>query len=98
MFCLTGNLTPGIMSSALFDWALPLLGPHAGRDVGTQYWSLVALREGLFAMDLEVVKRWAAALFEMCERLLDAEDTPSHLLMPLLAVVVQVSCIHLLLL
>ena len=27
-------------------------------------------------MELEVVKRWAAALLTMCEQLLDAEDTP----------------------
>ena len=41
-------------------------------------------------MDLEVIRRWAAALFAMCEQLLDAEDTPPHLLRPLLDIVMQV--------
>jgi len=80
----------GILPSALFDWALPLLGPQAPSDSGARYWSLVALREGLLAMEVEVVKQWAATLLDTCERLLDAEDTPAHLLMPCLAVVVQV--------
>ena len=83
----------GTPPSALFDWALPLLSPRpaAADPQGVQrYWSLVALREGLVAMEVEIVKRWAAALLEACERLLEAEVTPPHLLMPLVAVVVQV--------
>lgn len=84
-------LVTGFSSSILFDWALPLLSESGNSDVGTQFWSLIALREGLVAMDLENIKRWAAALFEMCERLLDAEDTSPSLLQPLLAVVVQVA-------
>ena len=60
------------------------------QDEGSQYWSLTALREGLAVMELDVIRRWAAALFAMAEQLLDAEDTPAHLLQPLLAIVVQV--------
>ena len=85
------EILAGLSTSILFDWALPLLNEKERQDAGSQFWSLVALREGLVNMDLETIKRWAAALFEMCEGLLDAEDTPSNLLQPLLAVVVQVA-------
>lgn len=61
-----------------------------GPDASSQFWILVALREGLAMMELEVIRRWAAALFSMSEQLLDAEDTSPHLLQPLLAIVVQV--------
>lgn len=67
-----------------------MLTEESKPDFSSQFWSLIALREGLAKMDLEVIRRWAAALFAMCEQLLDAEDTPPHLLRPLLDVVVQV--------
>lgn len=42
-------------------------------------------------MNLEIIKRWAAALLEMCESLLNSEDTQASLLKPLLDIVVQVT-------
>ena len=83
----------GLLPSALFDWSLPLLtGQHPGSppDVGSQFWALTALKEGLAAMVTDTIKRWAAAVFDMCEQLLDSEDTSTHLLLPLLGVVIQV--------
>lgn len=77
----------------LFDWALALLGAQAqGRqaDMGTQFWTLVALREGLLAVDEVTLARWAHAVLDACQGLLDAEDTSVHLLAPILGVVVQV--------
>lgn len=86
-------MATGFSASILFDWALPLLTDTTSPDVGSQFWSLLALREGLANMELDVIRRWAAALFAMCEQLLDAEDTPPHLLQPLLAIVVQVKAL-----
>ncbi len=80
----------GFSPSILFDWALPLLTEVDKPSFSSQFWSLIALREGLTKMDLEVIRRWAAALFGMCEQLLDAEDTSPELLQPLLDVVMQV--------
>ena len=77
----------------LFDWALALLGAQPGgrqSDMGTQFWTLVALREGLVAVDEVTLARWAHAVLDACQRLLDAEDTSVHLLAPILGVVVQV--------
>ena len=91
MLCLS---LAGLSPSALFDWSLPLLtGQHPGSppDVGSKFWALTALREGLAGMDMDTIKRWAAAVFDMCEQLLDSEDTSTHLLLPLLGVVIQVS-------
>lgn len=83
----------GFPPSTLFDWALPLLTEVDKPDFSSQFWSLIALREGLIKMDLEVIRRWSAALLGMCEQLLDAEDTPPHLLLPLLDIVVQVDVV-----
>lgn len=78
--------------SVLFDWSLLLLSGEAGRqpEEGSQFWALVALREGLAALPDDTIKPWAAALFDTCERLLDSEDTSPRLLKPLLDVLTQV--------
>lgn len=82
----------GLSPSILFDWSLPLLRcevqPHPG--VSSQFLALLALREGLSSVDAETAKRWAGAIFEMCEQLLDSEDTSPHLLQLLLGVLTQV--------
>ena len=75
----------GVSQGLLFDWALALLGAQAqGRqaDMGTQFWTLVALREGLVAVDEVTLARWAHAVLDACQGLLDAEDTSVHLLAP----------------
>ncbi|KAK9839154.1 hypothetical protein WJX74_010625 [Apatococcus lobatus] len=82
----------GVSQGLLFDWALALLGAQPqGRqaDMGTQFWTLVALREGLAAVDEVTLARWATAVLDACQGLLDAEDTSVHLLAPILGVVVQ---------
>ena len=78
----------------LFDWALALLGAQGRQaDMGTQFWTLVALREGLAAVDEVTLARWATAVLDACQGLLDAEDTSVHLLAPILGVVVQVGAV-----
>lgn len=94
-----GLLPVGVSQGLLFDWALALLGAAQpggrGADMGTQFWTLVALREGLAAVDEVTLARWATAVLDACQGLLDAEETSVHLLAPILGVVVQVIPFHL---
>ena len=78
--------------SILFDWSLSILDEKSAQaaDLGSQFWALTALREGMAAMDVSFIRQWAAAVFTMCERLLDSEHTPAALLPPLLGVTSQV--------
>ncbi|KAK9805272.1 hypothetical protein WJX72_010214 [[Myrmecia] bisecta] len=84
---------PGAPPGLLFDWALPLLGGQQTRplDLGSQYWMLVALKEGLAAVDDKTLARYAYAVVDVCQQLLESEATSVHILPPLFAVVMQVA-------
>jgi hypothetical protein len=82
--------TPGV----LFDWALPLLTPGDGKarakDVGVRFAALSALRECLAVADDVTLARYATAVCNAVQRLLEDEQTQMQLLTPLLGVVAQV--------
>ncbi|CAL8462813.1 g2346 [Coccomyxa elongata] len=89
---------PGVSPGLLFNWALPLLSPQQGgddsgqgADVGSMFWVITALREGLQHCDDKTVSRYGHALFEACQALLESEDLSVHLLAPLLALLTQVA-------
>ncbi len=86
----------GVSSGLLFNWALPLLSAQQGRgdsgkgaDVGSMFWVMTALREGLQHCDDKTVSRYGHALFEACQALLESEDLSVHLVAPLLAILTQ---------
>ena len=88
----------GVSPGLLFDWALPLLSAQQGSadsskaaDVGSMYWVMTALREGLQHCDDKTVSRYGHALFEACQALLESDDLSVHLLAPLLALLIQAS-------
>ena len=82
--------TPGV----LFDWALPLLtagdGKASAKDVGVRFAALSALRECLAVADDITLARYATAVCNAVQRLLEDEQTQMQLLTPLLGVVAQV--------
>lgn len=87
------GMSPGL----LFDWALPLLnvqqGPadsSKGVDVGSMFWVMAALKEGLQHCDDKTVSRYGHALFNACQALLESDDLSVHLLAPLLGLLSQV--------
>ncbi len=98
--CLTHeHMHAGVSPGLLFDWALPLLSAQQGSadsskaaDVGSMYWVMTALREGLQLCDDKTVSRYGHALFESCQALLESDDLSVHLLAPLLALLTQASC------
>ena len=82
--------TPGV----LFDWALPVLTPRDGKarakDVGVRFAALSALRECLAVADDVTLARYATAVCNAVQKLLEDEQTQMQLLTPLLGVVAQV--------
>lgn len=97
------HMHAGVSLGLLFNWALPLLSPQQGRDdsgqgadVGSLFWVITALREGLQHCDHKTVSRYGHALFEACQALLESEDLSVHLLAPLLALLTQANSLSLL--
>ena len=62
-------------------------------DVGVQCWVLVALKEGLAAVDMPVLHQHALAVLTMCHRLLRSEDTSVHLIAPVLGLITEVTVV-----
>ena len=89
--CVAGaGVSPGL----LFDWAIPLMTAFttdaAQPDEGSVYWALSALQHGLQGCDDRAVTRYGNALLDACQRLLEADTLPEHLLPILLLVISQV--------
>ena len=63
-------------------------------DEGSVYWALSALQHGLHRCDDKAVARYGNALLDACQRLLEAETLPEHLLPLLLPVISQVQALH----
>jgi hypothetical protein len=89
-------LNPGISQGLLFDWALPLLSHPEGsatgggtKHVGSIYWVLTALQEGLLHCDDRTVARYGNTIFDACQSLLESDDLSVHLLAPILNVLMQ---------
>ena len=84
------GVTPGL----LFDWAIPLMTAFvtdaAQPDEGSVYWALSALQHGMQGCDDKAVTRYGNALLDACQRLLEADTLPEHLLPLLLPVISQV--------
>ena len=86
----------GVSPNLLFEWAMPILSGQgiAGwrhLDVGIQCWVLVALKEGLAAVDMPVLHQHALAVLTLCHNLLRSETTSVHLIAPVLGLVSEVS-------
>ena len=94
----------GVAPGLLFNWALPLLrwrgdgggggggSPREAGKVRSLFWVLATLREGLAACDDRTLGRYAHALLQAAQALLEEESLSVHLLVPLLGVVAQVGC------
>lgn len=90
----------GISPGLLFDWALPLLNQledagsggtgSSAKHVGSLFWVLTALQEGLLHCDDRIVARYGNTLFNACQGLLESDDLSIYLLPPILAVLTQV--------
>ena len=92
--CEDGFAYAGISSGLLFDWALPLMTAYvtdeAQPNQGSVYWALSALQHGLQGCDDKTIARYGSALLDACQRLLEADTLPEHLLPLLLPVISQV--------
>ncbi|GAB4817948.1 hypothetical protein N2152v2_004994 [Parachlorella kessleri] len=92
----------GITNTAggmLFDWLLPVLTkqatPQGSRLTPEQSTAiLLALRNCLSGVDAVTLARYANAVFEVCQGLLEDEGTSPQLVAPLLEVVMQASKHH----
>ena len=85
----------GLSPNLLFEWAMPVLSGQgiAGRaqlDIGVQCWVLVALKEGLAAVDMPVLHQHSLAVLMLCHNLLRSEATSVHLIAPVLGLVSEV--------
>lgn len=84
----------GVSPGLFFDWAIPLMTAFvtdaAQADEGSVYWALSALQHGLQRCDDKAVTRYGNALLDACQRLLEADTLPEHLLPLLLLVISQV--------
>ena len=84
----------GVSPGLLFDWAIPLMTAYATEgvkpDQGSVYWALSALQHGLQGCNNQTVTRYGNALLDACQRLLEADTLPEHLLPLLLHVISQV--------
>lgn len=63
-------------------------------DVGVQCWVLVALKEGLAAVDIPVLHQHALAVLTLCHSLLRSEGTSVHLIAPVLGLISEVLITH----
>ena len=100
------SMQAGVAPGLLFNWALPLLrwrgngggggssdgSPREAAKVGSLFWVLATLREGLTACDERTLGRYAHALLQAAQALLEEESLSVHLLVPLLGVVALVGC------
>lgn len=91
--CVVAGISPGL----LFEWALPVLSGTAtipgwsSLDIGVQCWVLVALKEGLAAVDKAMLNQHAPGVMNLCLHRLMSEATSVHLVAPLLGLVSEVS-------
>lgn len=80
----------------LFEWALPVLSGTAditafsGLDIGLQCWVLVALKEGLAAVENPTLNQHAHAVLSSCLHRLRSGATSVHLVAPILGLVSEV--------
>ena len=86
----------GVSPNLLFEWAMPILSGQGivgwkHLDVGVQCWVLVALKEGLAAVEMPVLHQHALAVLTLCHNLLKSEATSVHLIAPVLGLVSEVS-------
>lgn len=68
----------------------------SGLDIGVQCWVLVALKEGLAAVDTSTLNQHAHAVLSSCLHRLRSEATSVHLVAPILGLISEV-CMLLLL-
>ncbi|KAL0019463.1 hypothetical protein WJX77_007420 [Trebouxia sp. C0004] len=82
----------GVSPNLLFEWAMPVLsgqgiGVWTHLDMSVQCWVLVALKEGLAAVEIPVLHQHALAVLTLCHSLLRSEGTSVHLIAPVLGLV-----------
>ena len=86
----------GVSPHLLFEWALPVLAGTAnmpgwsGLDIGVQCWVLVALKEGLAAVEAATLNQHAHAVLNSCLHRLRSGATSVHLVAPILGLVSEV--------
>jgi prepilin-type processing-associated H-X9-DG protein len=88
-------LLAGVSPNLLFEWAMPVLsgqgiGVWTHLDMSVQCWVLVALKEGLAAVEMPVLHQHALAVLTLCHSLLRSEGTSVHLIAPVLGLVSEV--------
>ncbi len=91
-------LLAGVSPNLLFEWAMPVLsgqgiGVWTHLDMSVQCWVLVALKEGLAAVEMPVLHQHALAVLTLCHSLLRSEGTSVHLIAPVLGLVSEVPTI-----
>lgn len=87
----------GISPQLLFEWAMPVLSGTAnaagwsGVSIGVQCWVLVALKEGLAAVDTPTLNQHSHVVLTSCLHRLRSEATSVHLVAPMLGLISEVS-------
>ena len=88
-------LLAGVSPNLLFEWAMPVLsgqgiGVWTHLDMSVKCWVLVALKEGLAAVEVPVLHQHALAVLTLCHTLLRSEGTSVHLIAPVSGLVSEV--------
>jgi len=88
-------LLAGVSPNLLFEWAMPVLsgqgiGVWTHLDMSVKCWVLVALKEGLAAVEVPVLHQHALAVLTLCHSLLRSEGTSVHLIAPVSGLVSEV--------
>ncbi|KAL0054989.1 hypothetical protein WJX82_005498 [Trebouxia sp. C0006] len=86
----------GVSPNLLFEWAMPVLsgqgiGVWTHLDMSVKCWVLVALKEGLAAVEVPVLHQHALAVLTLCHSLLRSEGTSVHLIAPVSGLVSEAS-------
>ena len=89
------SLLAGVSPNLLFEWAMPVLsgqgiGVRTHLDMSVKCWVLVALKEGLAAVEVPVLHQHALAVLTLCHSLLRSEGTSVHLIAPVSGLVSEV--------